>query len=379
MPKLLLKFEINLDESGTSVFRHHGPQFHRWLPDAEKYAIVLDNSGSNAILKVWFERRGFVDGGFIKYDRKRTEVDPTIMSKQAVLDAGNLLGLLQINGISKENLVPLMENKIGDKRYIALGKKVVKLIHPPVSNLLNTIRTHYGQYWVPELEEWDSRTRSLGSYCNSILHLEWSLDRGKTWTPFIPNERQQTVAVHIFKDRPFPEFPTREGWRELILSIKKGFKPSSAALLLARAHQLSDEGNLRQAIIEGVSALELALGEFIQQKLQNHESLVDGVQAFWNLPLPSQLIVVASSSGVIDLQDIELAMKAVDKRNKVIHEGLNPSDESKPAILGLFRTVAGLLQGPRFRFPEGNPGNATRPVEVWEQQERKLLAKRRTR
>lgn len=378
MARLMLKFEINLEEIvASSAFKHDGPQFHRWLPDGEKDAIILKTTHSNMDLKVWFERRGCVDDGFIEYDSKRGEVDPEIVLKQAVLDAGPLIGLLEINEISEEELTSLRENKVGHARYIALGKRVVKLICPPVSQFLSIIRTNYGQYWVPELEAWDSRRRSIGGYCHSILRLQWSLDEGKTWSRFIPDRPVGTVGVQIYMGKSYSEFISQSDWQEIALAIRKGYRPLGAALVLARAHQLLDEGNLKHAFIEGVSALELALGEFVRGNLHNDSYLSKEMKAFWNLPLSSQLVSIAIGKGKIPTEQVKEALKAIELRNKVIHEGWNPPDNAKTKLSALLEIIAGLLSGPELRFPEANPGNATRPVEAWEQQERKRLAKRR--
>lgn len=379
MLRLMLKFEIDLEENSVSVLRHYGPQFHRWLPDGEKDAIILKTRDSSADLKVWFERSGYVDRGFIKYDSKRREVDPEIVPKQAVLDAGSLKGLLEIQGFSEEELVPLRENKVGHARYIALGKKVVKLICPPVSQFLSIIRTNYGQYWVPEFEAWDSRKRSIGGYCHSILRLQWSLDEGKTWSRFIPDLPVGTVGVQIYLDRSYSEFISQSDWREIALAIRKGYRPSGAALILARAHQLLDEGNLKHAFIEGVSALELALSEFARRDLRDDAHLSKEMKAFWNLPLSSQLVSIAIGRGKIPTEQVKDALKAIELRNKVIHEGWDPPDNTKTKLSALLEIVAGLLSGPKLRFPESNPGNAMRPIKVWEKQERQRSKIKRMR
>ena len=89
MTTMLLKFRINLELYELQTLnRNHGPLFHRWLPDGQQDSIVLDTGHPNSDLEVWFERRGFVDDGWIRFDYKRREVDPEIMSKQGVLDAG---------------------------------------------------------------------------------------------------------------------------------------------------------------------------------------------------------------------------------------------------------------------------------------------------
>ena len=103
MSTLLLKFKINLEEhNGSTYSKHKGPLFHRWLPDGEKDAIILDTGDTNAELRVWFERFGCIrkDGNFITYDYERREVDADIMLKQAVLEAGPIMGLLKIKAIA---------------------------------------------------------------------------------------------------------------------------------------------------------------------------------------------------------------------------------------------------------------------------------------
>jgi hypothetical protein len=59
--------------------------------------------------------------------------------------------------------------------------------------------------------------------------------------------------------------------------------------------------------------------------------------------------------GNIPLGDIEDTLKAIEIRNKIVHEGLNPQGaESKNILMGLFRTISSLLLGPEFKFPELN-------------------------
>jgi hypothetical protein len=129
---------------------------------------------------VWFEQRGYVSDRFIKFDVTRKEVEPAIIPTQAALVAGSLFGLLEVQVPTEEEVSSLLENKIGDPSYKALGDRVInRLIHPPVTRFINTLRTKYGQYWIREFEKWDSRDENLGGHCIS-LRLKWSLDQGET-------------------------------------------------------------------------------------------------------------------------------------------------------------------------------------------------------
>lgn len=353
------------DHNLPIVDQNHGPLFHRWLPDGEKHAIVLNTGDPDTNLKVWFERCGFVDsGGHIRFDYKRQEVDTKIIPMQAILDAGPLIGILEIRGLSSEELAPIQEKQVGDSKYITLGKKIVKKwVVPPVARFLDILRTNYGQYWIRKLEKWDSRKESLGSYCSSKLQLKWSLNGGRTWERFEPDKREVRLTVTV--RRNFREYLTEEDWHELSKVVEEEYDPSLAAFTLARTHLLLDQENLKHAFVEGVSALELALEEFIHQKLHGANSLHDSMSAFWNLSLPTRVITVATILGKPPLQIIERATKAIDIRNRIVHEGYDPPDTSKQQLRDLLETVSTLLSGPQFRFPSANPGNALMSIEQW--------------
>jgi len=277
------------------------------------------------------------------------------------------MGLLKIQALPEENIATLQENKVGDGSYVELGKQIVGLIHGPVARFLDVLRINYGQYWVHGLEEWDSRRESLGAYCGS-LNLKWSLDGGKTWAPFVPDERIRSLNVSITVGRSFREYLTKDDWQELPGISQAGYGPSLAAFLLAEAHQFLDQGNLKHALIEAVSALDVALHDFIRQKLAGEVSLTDSVQGFWELSLGARMISVVTALGGVSLEDMKLAAKAIKMRNDVVHKGWNPPATAKGQLLGLLRTVSSLLPGPRFRFPTANPGNALRPIAEWEKQ-----------
>lgn len=367
MATLRLRFRINLEGSEFSPFSHHGPLFHRWLPNGENDAIVLQTEDANAELKFWFERHGFVERDFIRFDKERHEVDPTVMVKQAILDAGPLVGLLSIWDLPEEELAPLRNNRKGDPRYETLGKKILKIIQPPLSRFIDTLRINFGQYWIRELEEWNSREHSLGSYCGLRLNLKWSLDEGKTWIPFMPNDPVGEMRPVIIRmNKRFDDYITQEDWRHLAEVVKEKYEPSPAALILHRTHEHLDQGNLKYAFIEGVTALEVALHEFVRDKLGGINALLTSVQSFWGLPLVAQVTIVVGTLEKVTQGDMENTVKAITTRNKIVHDGYNPASIVKSELLGLMKTVAVLLSGPEFRFPAINPGNAIKPVENWE-------------
>jgi len=53
-------------------------------------------------------------------------------------------------------------------------------------------------------------------------------------------------------------------------------------------NRLLEQNDVKEAIIDAVTALEIALNDFLRGKLEWNKALLDKMQAFWNLPLPAQ-------------------------------------------------------------------------------------------
>jgi len=345
--------------------RHNGPLFHRWLPNGEADALSLDTRIPNTSLKIWFERRGYVRDGMIEFDSKRKEVDESIMETQGVLEAGRLFGSLQIDDITDEQLDTLKKNKIGTDTYKEIGKKFEKTIYEPISDFLYLFRIRYGQYWLRDLKKWNSVEESIGNYCR-FFFIQWSDDNGQTWNEFKPDNEPQTTTAFLSSIKELSSFLSRQDWGNLPEIIKKYQNHSIAEVSLVRTHQYLDQDDLRHAIIEGATSVELATVEFFNMKLDEKSKLKNELSGFWNTSVSAQLIVVGTALG-IPKEKLEDTVKVIKIRHKVVHEGMNPEMTIVPKINSLLETVSMLLGEPKFRFPSANPGNAIMTNELWEQ------------
>jgi hypothetical protein len=152
----------------------------------------------------------------------------------------------------------------------------------------------------------------------------------------------------------FTNFLNKSDWADVASLMQKTYKPSLALVILGRAYQLWDQGNLKFAIVEGVTAVEVAISERLREK---GNPLEKSLQNFWGLPLHAQLSTMAV---VLDLvmPDVELAIKAIDIRNNIVHEGYNPPEDAEKYLKALLTTAAafrqqGLSSHPRWRRPLG--------------------------
>ena len=139
-----------------------------------------------------------------------------------------------------------------------------------------------------------------------------------------------------------------------------------ATFILTRSHQLLDQKNIKHALIEGVSALEIAINNFIREKLDREDYNRGIMQKFDELPLPTKITTISTFNEEINHDDLNHTINAIDMRNKVVHEGREPIEETEVDLSRLIKIVGQLLSGPRFRFPSANPGNLITSPEEWE-------------
>jgi hypothetical protein len=359
MQKLIISFAISLENYSTDqFFRPHGPLFHRWLPNGENDTLAIDTGHQNIELKLWFARKGHIRNGFIEYDDERHEVDENIVKRQAVLDAGPLFGKLIFSNIEDADAEVLQHNRINDARYIQLGKNVYNLLFPVLTRFITILRTNYGQYWIRELEPWDSRTYPLGYYCSTFLNMHWSLDNEQTWNSFKPSDGPIKITVPKSSEDDFQQYLLPEDYNCIGNLLNQGFSPSFAATALGSAHQLLDQGNLRFALIQAVIALELALQEFHSSKFKADQELFKKMKSFWDLPLRAQMLATVSSLPEFDIEAVKSANKAIDMRNNVVHDGWMPphNRDTFKTIRDFLKLISLLIGGPKFKFPKDARG-----------------------
>ncbi len=366
MATLIFKLIVPLESYEINDFNPpHGPIFHRWLPDGEKDSISLQQKSKNVKVLVWFERCGFVKDGWIKFDYKKRETNSKIIKRQAKLDAGPLRVRIEVKGIADKDIKILKSNKKGNDNYFRLGKRLLKILSDSVIPFIDTLRLYYGQYWLRELKEWNSKDESLGSYLRKI-YTQFSTDNGKTWEYFVPDKITSVVCIEHFIQSDFSSYLSKECWKELGRTDLSELKPTLAIKLLQAAHQLMDEENYKQAIIEGNTSLEVAISDLIKNKLSLSKILKKEMESFWKLPIRTQLTVISSLMGGLSEKDIENAIRLVKIRNEIVHEGFSPKNDfnTKKMLEALFKVISKIISNKSIKFPSASiSGNTLFPKE----------------
>lgn len=342
MPPLSIRFAKNL----SNDLRLPGPVFHRWLPtEADPLELLLPEQGAR--LRFWFRRRGYVEEGLLVYKEDRDEFDETIMPLQALLQAGVLRGQLDFDDIGNETLAALERGGFDDPAYMRLGKLGIRLILPQMGRVVQILRTTFGQYWLEPIQTWDSRCESLGHVCY-FMGMRWSQD-GAHWRDFVPNE-PQSFSPWTHEQDLYRQYPMEEDWRWLQSAFSAGYSPPLAIVTLSRSHELNDQGKTSLAVLEAITALEIAVDDALRSQIGGDPAVKDIVQAVWGLPFSARFTLAATSARVPH-QDLLLALKVYALRNQIAHEGADPGTDIEEPLRGLGRVISVLSGVPRLRFP----------------------------
>lgn len=366
MVELLLKFAILLEDANyPEISGNYGPKFHRWLPNGKIDSINIKSGHPNIDIELWHERRGFLEHNEIKFDYGRHDVDPVVMSKQGVLQAGPLFGHLNFRNPPIPAINAIRESKIGDPEYIAFAKFIVtEILFPVLSKVIDVYRVNFGQYWIPSIKLWDSRDDTLGAYCKQ-MNIEWSLDGGDSWAPFLPDNPISTISLTVEMDSHYREYITKVDWQNIPRMLRENVNPSPAEFFFNRACQFKDQGDYRISLIDAVTSLELSIEEFVQRSSSLSNSLIKDMSTFWSISLKARMITMAIALNRLHASDIEKAIDAIDLRHKMIHEGQNPRKDINVSLSCLLKVIASFLPASFYRLPSSHSGNAWAEPDEW--------------
>lgn len=358
METLLIKFRVRLTDFQEQKSR--GPLFHRWLPNGEEDAIEIDTGYPDYKLEVWFDRWNFAkDSTIDNNDVKREEFDEKDLLSQGALDAGFLLGRLEIENISDSIVQFIREDNKGNEEYVQLAKQLLNnVLYPKLSGFVNTLRFDYGQYWLNEIPEWDSRERSLGDYYRSELHARWSLDGGNEWHRFIPNDIVPKLNMFGRSETDYEELLTQDDWRRIEdrMSDWDG-EPSlnTSETLFVETHRLLDQEKYKQAFIRNGTLLEITTEEKVNSLFDPYGQGFSVGSLRTKLGGLKQLVALtATLLGNNTEQEIKDTVRSIEIRNKIVHENEYPADELNESekLSGSLEVAKSIMGNDQIKLPK---------------------------
>ena len=365
MNSLRIRFIVRFEDHRID-FCPYGPLIHRWLPDGEKDAILLNAGNSDYELKIWFKRRGNTTDNFIQFALNEEDVVEAVIPKQAILEAGPMSGELLVKNINSDAYNDVINNQ-QNEGYSKFADEIIRVILPPLNNFLRILRFKHGQYWINEIEKFDSRTGSLGSYCNG-LQMKWSNDNGKNWNDFEPtNLVMKAISMLGSKTSYVHDYLTKNDWEKIKSEVNIEFESSLAKELCINAWKYFDQKDIKHAIIEGVTALEVCISETVNKGLRRLNTEINDIDDFKHSKLETKLTVVCSLKLFVTETELNNAIEIYRIRNKIVHDGQQAPKwtDIQLKFKSLLNLISKLTMEKDFKFPSANAGNAYMSEEEW--------------
>ncbi len=356
MPNLELHFSHSYDKAG--------PLFHRYHPSESDGAILIPIDRPAGTLRIFFRQRGYVTGeGLAVHDEAKNDLTPEAINLTAVVNVGWLVGRFTCD-VDSALIEELALKRYGAPRGLAYAKQMLHaVVNPHFVRAVNSIRQLTGQYWLTALSEWDRRDETLGTYCQH-LQMQWRAGQN-AFAKFYPDKAKFTLPDDG-PANPYAVLPNKTKWDSIVSSIQEGYTPSLLGMVLLRAHQLRQEGELRLAYVEAVAAAEIALDEALRATVGETRSIKEAAQSVLALTFKAKLSLFSRLRNFAD-PDIELALRAYDIRCDLVHEGLSRDGEETAPLDALLGIVHLLMPDPRPDLsvkPNSNEGRQS--SEEWE-------------
>jgi hypothetical protein len=331
--------------------------FYRWLPNNLKKDILV-RKVENRIISLWLDKNCI--GSVSRPNEEEIKNWVNILINKVYVDV-NIIGVPNkiSNFIYNERDSPKQSHygiKPGEKDYDKLkdiykdlGEKVLQSALEIYNRFISFARNEKGQYWLRERQFDKNRIRSMNiEFYSKVRSTDYDWVR---WCP----PATDNIIIYV-KDN---ESSIREDeWKQIKRFIKGNSRSNLVLELLANAQSLLDSNHRRSAIIESISALEVAVSRFV--KTPNISSVLPPDQAgrfyvqglkktFEEIHLLSTIEYVMPllfSSEIFPTEILNQTIEAIKARNSVVHHGQRDISEEKirPLVSAVIKTCKILIK-----------------------------------
>ena len=316
--------------------------FGSWLP-MEEDRLVVRREGME--ISIWFDRSCVAILG------NKEEIDfskiVNVVAREAIVD-------LRIKEVDDDLVTAIAKMAKGDRdqvdpvvqRYESLGKDAYQFVVRTLNRLNSYFRSEKFQFWLDDYDESPERMQSF--YVRS--QAQYSVD-GKRWDLWRPTKTEFVTTLLPSADT----YITKEDWKKAAAFVQSNKRRASLEFeLMVTAYSHAWGERRRSALIDAVSALEVALSEFARSPKAKEafgESQAFRIDAdslksqFEKLGLRGTvryLLPVIFSEEKVSSDLIKQCQQAVDERNNVAHSG--KTNLSRDIVFKHINAVSGLCR-----------------------------------
>jgi hypothetical protein len=306
--------------------------FSRWLPIKDEEAFIVKED--NTELKLWFD---------ISSTYWASQIEEKDLPKHVNVTAHRIFADIRLTDISDDLLrFILAGNSNGgsesdiklSSEYKQLGETVLTITFKYLNRLVSYVRNEKGQYW---LEQYGLNLDVMSSI-NVELKAQARIEKeGTDWFRWNP-PAIDCITIELQDDARYVK---QDEWREIIRFVGSQARPALVRELLSNADNLAGNGHRRSAIIEAVTALEVAVSEF--SKSAKFDEILEAKSAarIDTNAFASQvnhmgfsgtlryLLPVLFREEVLPTSLLSTCYEAIAIRGNVVHEGQRDVKEGK--------------------------------------------------
>ena len=303
-----------------------GVIFHQWLPMSDEDRIVVEGNGLE--LALWFDRSSL--------DYPKGE-DPL---RCANVSAHRLIVEARIHDLGEDFLdfilavsnEPKPEGYPHSDRYMELGEKLYSFSMNCINRLITFARVEKGQYWLEEFEVNLDRMASAYISFRSVCSRD-----GVRWYNWRPTSSER-VTVVMTKESSWIE---RDDWSRAAGYLSGKGRSNFVFDLLMSALANAWGGRRRTALVDAVTALEVAISDFAKSHLSDRafgptladrmdvRSLKSQVEHMGTSGTIRYLFPVIFPEEVVSGDLLNTCQGAVAERNNVVHNGQRDVEEKR--------------------------------------------------
>jgi hypothetical protein len=316
--RIIVRLEIPIAEEYADALTFTG-----WLPN-QKDGLGMSVNGDS--VTVWFDDQLFQASDF--------DVDYAQLENQGDLRL-NAIGIdVHVEGVDEEVLAVIQ--KIADearatqrmprrdcdaaKRYEELGLRVQAAGLHAANRVLTWFRVSKGQFWISSLAHDPENQASF--FRQSQAKVSWN---GTEWLPWLPSYRG---ALRMTCQDWGTRRVARDDWTDLKSWMTEASRPNLILELLADAEALASRGAARPALVQAVTALEVAIvrlydSQFWQNAVKSStaQAVLTGKKRIGFHHVLRTVLPAVLGNSEIPSEVLTRCQDAVKARNEIVHEG----------------------------------------------------------
>lgn len=305
--------------------------FSKWMPESTDVIVVEEK---NISIRIWLDKDCIASPHDV--DREQIKSYQNILVSQVYLD-------VQVNDVEEDLMMFIFNERDRPKNihhgitpddpdYDSLNKKYknigIAILHSSIktyNRLISYARNIKGQYW---LEEYYLDNSCMMESINNKFNSKAKFN-DNSWFRWCP-PGMDPITFYLEDDEIFIK---EDDWPDIQKFVNEKRRPNLAFELLANAQHLFFREHRRSAVIEAVTALEVAISLFGSKpnvdtpellKLSDRVDMSNLHNQIKHLGFSGSLrflIPLLFSDEILPTKLLEKCQKAIDLRNNIVHNG----------------------------------------------------------